>query len=1169
MVRSSFIKAGSLESIFANYSFEKMAGNGFLPIPLPTGSGKSTAIFNFIYYCIKEKLTNDKIVLITSLKKNLQIDALKKVFTDHDDLELYNKHVLFIKSNIDCVMDNLPDLMKEKQIPEAITELPVFTELYSAVSYCNKYENYTDPETQDAVKERCEKIMKELEPNFRFYIRKTLKSEFEEKLGKRVRYQVKLDYINGNGKKAWQWLLKLYPQILTNERQVYVMSMDKFLLRNDPIIDGTYFIYKRLCNNSIIFIDEFDATKETVLKRLIENAVNNKIDYVAAFTQIRDRLTQGKFSAEMTTPSQRQAESENGKERLEKVIPGWNERAAQITERFNMQFVFKNAQDISENETFLFQNIHSLLISKTKDKKRIVFKTNQKIRQNEIFLTSENLEDEKSLTYMVKDVRGFLRFFCGGVWILATNLMERKDEANQEYTIENAVNSILDNFFPGQDNEYRKYFKDAILLYYTTKDENRINAFDASFFENGFTFYSIEDENDHSLRSAIIMTELESTPEKILLDLCKKNRVFGVSATANYDTLVGNYALKNYLIPKLNKHYYELNKEESKILEERFENSISNYSQVEIKAIPIQTRDIYSVDSWKDLLDEEDAEEIYTELQQLLSNELSKEFYFEKRYLRVAQVFKSFIENDDIKSFLCLLTTFPASKETMNKKFLKELFNLLGKDKYTFKDNVYLLKGGADYEANRNEIKDRLSKGEKLLVISTYATVGAGQNLQYKIPEGIPTVRINSFPASEEKDFDAIYLDKPTNLLVQLQQFDTQENLVRYIAQAEYLKESGEISFKQSRKIIEDAFRLVFFGQKGAKIPLNDKRSYTSYVTKMIVQAIGRICRTNMKSPVIHIFYDSEIGKYLNRALCDRNLLNPEFKALLESIPESPIPDTSIQYLEELATTRSEYSLSRIIKFVEEGRQGWKHESIKDWQELRVQVLKYPVMTQEQFDECEERFKPFYIELPIDNDRTFFEREGDYNFIQVHFTKTDKSEVVSTEAARLSALLSVPCVKELFEEQGYAMEFKKAKYILCPPVFTNIYKGALGEVAGKAIFAQEGIQLEEISNPDLFELFDYKVPDKDIYVDFKHWSEYSSFLPRNEELQDHIFNKLKKCNGKKALIVNLLAENDYVIHNQKLDNLELRTIPKLYESEHIPVKHNEEKLHSIIDFIRG
>ena len=166
-------------------------------------------------------------------------------------------------------------------------------------------------------------------------------------------------------------------------------------------------------------------------------------------------------------------------------------------------------------------------------------------------------------------------------------------------------------------------------------------------------------------------------------------------------------------------------------------------------------------------------------------------------------------------------------------------------------------------------------------------------------------------------------------------------------------------------------------------------------------------------------------------------------------------------------------------------------------------------------------------------------------------------------------MLQIPCVKDLFIQQGYATGFNKAKYILCPPAFTNIYKGALGEVAGKAILEEEGIFLEEISNPDLFELFDYKVPGKDIYVDFKHWSEYSSFLPRNEELQDHIMKKLKKCNGKKALIINLLAENDYAIHDQMQDGLELITIPKLYETNTNSVKRNDQKLHKIIDFVRG
>ena len=151
MMNSQLIKQGSLEGIFADYAFNKMSGNGLLPIPLPTGSGKSTAIFNFIYAVLKENLTQDKIILITSLKKNLQIDALKSVFEKNNDLELYNKKVLFIKSNFDCVMDFLPSLVKENKIPESIFELPIFTKLLSAVNFCNKNKN--SQENQESVNE--------------------------------------------------------------------------------------------------------------------------------------------------------------------------------------------------------------------------------------------------------------------------------------------------------------------------------------------------------------------------------------------------------------------------------------------------------------------------------------------------------------------------------------------------------------------------------------------------------------------------------------------------------------------------------------------------------------------------------------------------------------------------------------------------------------------------------------------------------------------------------------------------------------------------------------------------------------------------------------------------------------------------------------------------------
>ena len=53
-----------------------------------------------------------------------------------------------------------------------------------------------------------------------------------------------------------------------------------------------------------------------------------------------------------------------------------------------------------------------------------------------------------------------------------------------------------------------------------------------------------------------------------------------------------------------------------------------------------------------------------------------------------------------------------------------------------------------DYDAKRAEFIQRLSKGEKLFVISSYNTVGAGQNLQYKAPGNATIVAVNDWNIS-------------------------------------------------------------------------------------------------------------------------------------------------------------------------------------------------------------------------------------------------------------------------------------------------------------------------------------------------------------------------------------------------------------------------------------
>ena len=56
------------------------------------------------------------------------------------------------------------------------------------------------------------------------------------------------------------------------------MSMDKFFLGNTTIIEPTYSFYNNdITKNAIIFIDEFDATRDRLLNQIITRGLEKII----------------------------------------------------------------------------------------------------------------------------------------------------------------------------------------------------------------------------------------------------------------------------------------------------------------------------------------------------------------------------------------------------------------------------------------------------------------------------------------------------------------------------------------------------------------------------------------------------------------------------------------------------------------------------------------------------------------------------------------------------------------------------------------------------------------------------------------------------------------------------------------------------------------------------
>ena len=71
----------------------------------------------------------------------------------------------------------------------------------------------------------------------------------------------------------------------------------------------------------------------------------------------------------------------------------------------------------------------------------------------------------------------------------------------------------------------------------------------------------------------------------------------------------------------------------------------------------------------------------------------------------------------------------------------------------------------------------------------------------------------------------------------------------------------------------------------------------------------------------------------------------------------------------------------------------------------------------------------------------------------------------------------------------------------------------MGEVAGRfLLWDYLRLNLKEIEDPEVFELFDYKIENTDIYVDFKNWHDKTRF--DNDAMLKKIQSKSSCCNAK-------------------------------------------------------
>lgn len=164
----------------------------------------------------------------------------------------------------------------------------------------------------------------------------------------------------------------------------------------------------------------------------------------------------------------------------------------------------------------------------------------------------------------------------------------------------------------------------------------------------------------------------------------------------------------------------------------------------------------------------------------------------------------------------------------------------------------------------------------------------------------------------------------------------TPSDLVKYIYQAESLRNSGEISLIKSNAMIKKAFKI--YGNGETKSTFNDNReneyltnSVNNQIVRTLEQAVGRICRTGRESTKedVTIYVDDEISK-VNFECVKGKPMNKEFRELISKIGTTePVQKDEIILLNKGAE-RSERLERDINSILSESKDSWTEKDMEN-----------------------------------------------------------------------------------------------------------------------------------------------------------------------------------------------------------------------------------------------
>jgi len=324
----------------------KQNASGLFLLDSPTGFGKTTTVVDLI----RRFLQGDeifakvkRIFFVTNLITNLPyFDLMEQLTGEEKELcfqaKATNEYVIekFLSANITNV-----EVKNSKEYKNLKDEI----EAYDSLKTLIENQGNNNERLRNSLKIAEQKISIDTEPAFRRYIK--AKFFFNKSIVDRNKF------IKDNG-----WLTYLYPIINIEKYKVIFLTTKKFISPIDTFRRMPFYLYNdELVKDSLVFIDEFDATKATVLDQIVEDGLKNEIDILALFLDLHFALKHLQIPQKLLNTSEyhKKKQKESGWHTTDWHFTCWKEKFEQLYERHNLQYLIKSF-DFQYDRAFLFDD---------------------------------------------------------------------------------------------------------------------------------------------------------------------------------------------------------------------------------------------------------------------------------------------------------------------------------------------------------------------------------------------------------------------------------------------------------------------------------------------------------------------------------------------------------------------------------------------------------------------------------------------------------------------------------------------------------------------------------------------------------------------------------------------------------------------------------------------